>query len=455
MKRRINSLNTTLRRRREQIHSSASATTSPDAHHIRDAADFFSAVPPFRPYDASSPASFAVAGGDAASRHFAGVGLAARPDVRRVFSPEGSSTTHPALATSSASFTYGATAISSSPSSSSGSPSVTAGGGGAGGGGSGAFRRGATLDSAFGGGLPFLQNKSGHYEIHQPDGRSNNSNGDVEEGIKTISLTPTGTTPRCRVDGGRRNSPSAAEIFGSTAVSNKGNGGRSNNNNDVDDDDHLDHDSPERTPDAKLEFGYATPPAPPHGTVLSPTIKDSQSSGRVNYTKDASSHVGKINAEGVNDARIISPPAISPAEFAPNKTLHQQQQLLQQQLQQQLQSQQRDVQSQRSPLNQPAPPPPQQQQQQHTQPPSRPQQQQQPLAQPALDDDLPNYVLVRDELGVTQINDLSSADLARIRSLSLIELTALFDVLDIQFNKRKPLKPRGLPKPGESPSRYV
>ena len=70
-----------------------------------------------------------------------------------------------------------------------------------------------------------------------------------------------------------------------------------------------------------------------------------------------------------------------------------------------------------------------------------------------MDDDLPNYVLVRDELGVTQINDLSGADLARIRSLSLIELTALFDVLDIQFNKRKPLKPRGLPKPGESPSR--
>lgn len=70
-----------------------------------------------------------------------------------------------------------------------------------------------------------------------------------------------------------------------------------------------------------------------------------------------------------------------------------------------------------------------------------------------LEDDLPNYVLVRDELGVTQINDLSAADLARIRSLSLIELTALFDVLDIQFNKRKPLKPRGLPKPGELPSR--
>ena len=75
-------------------------------------------------------------------------------------------------------------------------------------------------------------------------------------------------------------------------------------------------------------------------------------------------------------------------------------------------------------------------------------------SQPAvLEDDLPNYVLVRDEHGVTQINDLSAADMARIRSLCLIELTALFDVLDIQFNKRKPLKPRGLPKPGESPSR--
>ena len=46
----------------------------------------------------------------------------------------------------------------------------------------------------------------------------------------------------------------------------------------------------------------------------------------------------------------------------------------------------------------------------------------------------------RDALGVTRADDLGDADLGRIRALTLIELTALFDIYNISYIRRKPKK---------------
>ena len=48
-----------------------------------------------------------------------------------------------------------------------------------------------------------------------------------------------------------------------------------------------------------------------------------------------------------------------------------------------------------------------------------------------------NYVLVKDKLGITKVCDLCSSDMQRVRTLALIELTALFDIYDITYGKRK------------------
>lgn len=48
-----------------------------------------------------------------------------------------------------------------------------------------------------------------------------------------------------------------------------------------------------------------------------------------------------------------------------------------------------------------------------------------------------NFVLVKDVLGVTNIEDLSEADVRKVRALALIELTALFDTNNITYSRRK------------------
>ena len=53
---------------------------------------------------------------------------------------------------------------------------------------------------------------------------------------------------------------------------------------------------------------------------------------------------------------------------------------------------------------------------------------------------LPNFTLTRDDYGVTRIEDLSAKDMEKVRSLALIELTALFDQNNLVFNRRKPTK---------------
>ncbi|CAB4004730.1 rho GTPase-activating 18-like [Paramuricea clavata] len=53
---------------------------------------------------------------------------------------------------------------------------------------------------------------------------------------------------------------------------------------------------------------------------------------------------------------------------------------------------------------------------------------------------LPNFTLSRDEYGITRIEDLSQRDMEKVRSLALIELTALFDQNNLVFNRRKPTK---------------
>lgn len=53
---------------------------------------------------------------------------------------------------------------------------------------------------------------------------------------------------------------------------------------------------------------------------------------------------------------------------------------------------------------------------------------------------LPNFTLTKDELGVTRVGDLSRADMEKVRSLTLIELTALFDSHGLALHRRKPIK---------------
>ncbi|XP_028405819.1 LOW QUALITY PROTEIN: rho GTPase-activating protein 18-like [Dendronephthya gigantea] len=53
---------------------------------------------------------------------------------------------------------------------------------------------------------------------------------------------------------------------------------------------------------------------------------------------------------------------------------------------------------------------------------------------------LPNFTLSRDEYGVTRVDDLSAKDMEKVRSLALIELTALFEQNNLVFHRRKPNK---------------
>ena len=53
-----------------------------------------------------------------------------------------------------------------------------------------------------------------------------------------------------------------------------------------------------------------------------------------------------------------------------------------------------------------------------------------------------NFTLTKDELGVTRVQDISSQDMEKVRSLSLIELTALFDSHGLALHRRKPVKRR-------------
>ncbi|CAH1247520.1 ARHGAP18 [Branchiostoma lanceolatum] len=55
-------------------------------------------------------------------------------------------------------------------------------------------------------------------------------------------------------------------------------------------------------------------------------------------------------------------------------------------------------------------------------------------------DQLPNFTLVKDKLGVTKVGDLSERDMKKVRSLALIELTALFDTHNIELKRRRPGK---------------
>lgn len=50
---------------------------------------------------------------------------------------------------------------------------------------------------------------------------------------------------------------------------------------------------------------------------------------------------------------------------------------------------------------------------------------------------LPNFTLTREELGKTHIGDLADEDMVKVRSLALLELTALFDAYAIPMNRRK------------------
>nr|XP_018673262.1 rho GTPase-activating protein 12 isoform X1 [Ciona intestinalis] len=50
---------------------------------------------------------------------------------------------------------------------------------------------------------------------------------------------------------------------------------------------------------------------------------------------------------------------------------------------------------------------------------------------------LPNFSLVREPLGITKISDLSPTDMRKVQSLALIELTALFDLRGIELKRRK------------------
>ena len=45
---------------------------------------------------------------------------------------------------------------------------------------------------------------------------------------------------------------------------------------------------------------------------------------------------------------------------------------------------------------------------------------------------------MQEELGTTRIGYLSNADMIKVRSLALIELTALFDAYEIPINRKKP-----------------
>ncbi|XP_015215189.1 rho GTPase-activating protein 18 isoform X3 [Lepisosteus oculatus] len=53
---------------------------------------------------------------------------------------------------------------------------------------------------------------------------------------------------------------------------------------------------------------------------------------------------------------------------------------------------------------------------------------------------LPDFKLPKDKTGTTKIGDLASQDMKKVRSLALIELTALFDAFGIEFKALKSVK---------------
>ncbi|XP_071968254.1 rho GTPase-activating protein 40 isoform X2 [Engystomops pustulosus] len=55
---------------------------------------------------------------------------------------------------------------------------------------------------------------------------------------------------------------------------------------------------------------------------------------------------------------------------------------------------------------------------------------------------LPHFQIQKGRLGVTRISDLSSSDMKQVPTLALIELTALWDVLGLDFKRNKAVKRR-------------
>ncbi|XP_051887274.1 rho GTPase-activating protein 18-like isoform X2 [Pristis pectinata] len=53
---------------------------------------------------------------------------------------------------------------------------------------------------------------------------------------------------------------------------------------------------------------------------------------------------------------------------------------------------------------------------------------------------LPQYRMYKNKLGTTRMGDLSEQDMKKVRTLALIELTALFDVLDMEVKRQKATK---------------
>ncbi|XP_067839897.1 rho GTPase-activating protein 18 isoform X2 [Heptranchias perlo] len=56
------------------------------------------------------------------------------------------------------------------------------------------------------------------------------------------------------------------------------------------------------------------------------------------------------------------------------------------------------------------------------------------------DASLPNYRLPKDKTGTTKAGDLAPQDMKKVRSLALIELTALYDTLGVDFKHQKAIK---------------
>ncbi|XP_043920381.1 rho GTPase-activating protein 18 [Protopterus annectens] len=53
---------------------------------------------------------------------------------------------------------------------------------------------------------------------------------------------------------------------------------------------------------------------------------------------------------------------------------------------------------------------------------------------------LPNFRLQQDKTGTTKVGDLAPQDMAKVHSLALIELTALYDILGTEFKHQKAMK---------------
>ncbi|XP_044153848.1 rho GTPase-activating protein 40 isoform X2 [Bufo gargarizans] len=55
---------------------------------------------------------------------------------------------------------------------------------------------------------------------------------------------------------------------------------------------------------------------------------------------------------------------------------------------------------------------------------------------------LPHFQIQKGRLGVTRVSDLSSSDMKQVPAFALIELTALYDVLELDLKRNKPAKRR-------------